>query len=294
MKLAIIADIHGNLHALEAVLRDIERLKVDSLIVNGDLVNRGPNNVAVMERLRATDATIVLGNHDDLMRKWIEHDPDIPDSWYEDPFWKSTAWCAHQLQEAGWMPALRGLPMTHALALPGAPRLLISHGSPRHLREGYGRFLPDQVLSEIVEQFPYDVLVGSHTHRPMVRRWGRTLMLNTGAVGAPFNEDWRAQYLLLTLQEGEWAWEFRAVDYDREAALALFETMGYLANGDLSARIFWEELRHSRPLYAPYWSWAEAEGRPRDWDSWKVFQAQFAKRFVSPTAVLSGPPHWDG
>lgn len=51
MKLAIIADIHGNRYALEAVLIDIARQGVDRVVVNGDMVNRGPDNVAVMERL---------------------------------------------------------------------------------------------------------------------------------------------------------------------------------------------------------------------------------------------------
>ena len=51
MKLAIIADIHGNLQALEAVLTDIKNQNVDTVIVNGDMVNRGPSNVEVMERV---------------------------------------------------------------------------------------------------------------------------------------------------------------------------------------------------------------------------------------------------
>ena len=71
MRLAIIADVHGNLPALEAVLADVAEQRVDRLIVNGDLANRGPDTLAVLERMRGTlerDAT--LGNHDDLMLMW--------------------------------------------------------------------------------------------------------------------------------------------------------------------------------------------------------------------------------
>src|SRR5262245_24170272 len=113
MRLAIISDIHGNLHALEEVLRDIETLQVDQVVVNGDLVNRGPHNAAVMERLTGRGYILTLGNHDDLMLKWVAHDPDIPSEWYGDPFWKGTEWSVLQLVEQGWLDALRGLPMTH-------------------------------------------------------------------------------------------------------------------------------------------------------------------------------------
>ena len=69
--IAVIADIHANLPALEAVLTDIRELGADTLIVNGDLVNRGPSNAAVLERiLELNPSAVTLGNHDDLMRKW--------------------------------------------------------------------------------------------------------------------------------------------------------------------------------------------------------------------------------
>ena len=86
MRVAILADIHGNLQALEAVLEDVARLAVDRMVVNGDMVNRGPNNPAVMACLAQTEATMTLGNHDDLMTKWVDRDPDLPPSFFEDPF----------------------------------------------------------------------------------------------------------------------------------------------------------------------------------------------------------------
>ncbi|MBA3534868.1 MAG: M3 family oligoendopeptidase [Ardenticatenales bacterium] len=282
MKLAIISDIHGNLHALEAVLRDIETLRVDRVIANGDMVNRGPNNVAVMERLAAEGHELTLGNHDDLMRKWIDRDDDIPASWFDDPFWKATAWSARQVAEAGWIEQMRRLPMTLRIEAPGAPSLLISHGSPRHYREGYGALLNDEQLAEIVQMHPADIYVGSHTHRMMERHWGAHILLNSGSVGAPFNGDPRAQYLVLTLEEERWQWEFRAVSYDREAALSAFEELGYLAEGDLSAQIFYEELIYARPLYAPYWMWAESQEKPMHWPTWHEFHETYQEFLVLP------------
>ena len=71
MEVAVIADIHGNFEALKAVLSDAFSEGVERIIVNGDLVNRGPNNTAVVKCLNQVGATIILGNHEDLIVKWI-------------------------------------------------------------------------------------------------------------------------------------------------------------------------------------------------------------------------------
>jgi putative phosphoesterase len=287
MKIAVIADIHGNIHALEAVLEEIEQRAVDRLIVNGDIVNRGPNNVAVMKMLESYDATLLLGNHDDLICKWVDRSADLPAEWFEDPFWKATAWTARQLAESDLIAPLRDLPMTYAIELDNAPTLLFSHGSPRHYREGYGPFLESERLEEIVQLYPADILIGSHTHRPYHLAAGKHVILNTGAVGAPFNRDARAQYLILELDRGSWRWAFHAVAYDHAGALAAFEETGFLEEGDLSAFIFWEELRFARPIYAPYWHWAESERRPMNWESWQLFREQYADLFVPPRTGTS-------
>jgi predicted phosphodiesterase len=282
MKLAIISDIHGNIHALDAVLRDIDALGVDQVVVNGDLVNRNPNNVRVMERLAERRYPTTLGNHDDLLRLWVDRDARLPGEWFSDPFWEGTAWSARQVADAGWMDSLRDLPMTYRIEPPGAPSVLISHGSPRHYREGYSWYLTDQDIADIVAAYPADVLIGSHIHRSLERAWNGHIVLNTGAVGAPFNGNPRAQYLLLTLQANAWTWEFRAVPYDHVAALAAFEEMGYLEEGGLSAFIFYEELRYARAIYAPFWGWAESNNVLMNWNSWREFYEEFEPNLTLP------------
>lgn len=286
MRLAIISDIHGNLPALEAVLEDAARQGAERIVVNGDMVNRGPSNVAVMERLQREGLPMTLGNHDDLLRKWAERDADLPAEWFDDPFWRGTGWCAEQLEPGGWLGFFRELPMTVGLELPNAPRLLISHGSPRHYREGYGNFLTDEALEEISRDHPAELFVGSHTHRPLERAWGDVTVLNTGAVGAPFNGDPRAQYLVLELQGDGWRWEFRRLPYDRDRALDDFATSGYLEEGGLSARIFFEELRNARSYLTPFLGWTAKHGLAQDESSWRDFQRAFPERFqeVDPLA----------
>ena len=278
---AVLADVHGNLPALEAVIHDLDAVRPERVVVNGDMVNRGPEGVAVMERLHELGWTMTLGNHDDLMRLWVERDGSLPAAWYDAPIWRGTAWCAERVREAGWLRALGDLPMTVSFDDGSAGRVLISHGSPRHYREGYGEQLTAAMISEITQMHPADVLVGSHTHRPMERRWGRHLVLNSGAVGAPFNGDPRAQYLVLRRDEGGWRPEFRRVAYDRAAALEAYERSGYAEAGGLSAHVFRLEAATATSILVPFLMWSEEQGVDADEEGWTLFRRQHG-RFVAP------------
>ncbi len=283
VRVAILADIHGNLSALEAVLDDVERHHVDRVVVNGDLVNRAPDGVAVVARVSAAGADLTLGNHDDLMRALVERDATIPEAFHTDPFWEANRWCARELAESGALATLSAAPMTVRIAPAGAPSVLISHGSPRHFREGYGRYLSAEMVSEINEMHPADVLVGSHTHHPMLKRWGRVTVMNTGAVGVPFNRDTRAQYLLLELVSGAWRPVFRRVAYDVSEVLAAFARGDYLERGGLLARLFHDEIRDARSYLVPFQMWAAERGEALGETSWMRYASLHAERVERAT-----------
>lgn len=285
MRIAIFADIHGNLPALEAVLEDLDRQGVDRVVVNGDSVNRGPENAAVMYTLAGIQHTATLGNHDDVMLMVADRrDVDV-DPWYLDPFWRSAKLAAEDVQAAGYLDAIRAMPMTLRIDEPGAPSLLVCHGSPRHYREGFGIHTTPEVISEITQEHPADVLVGSHTHQPYQATWGRYTVLNTGSVGSPFNGDPRAQYLILTLTGGKWVPEYRRVPYDRSRAVAAYERTGMIANGGLSATIFREELRHARSFIVPFLMWCEEEKWDRTPERWEEYKRMRPSRFQLPNEL---------
>lgn len=287
--------MHGNADALRAALADVARRAPDAVVVNGDVVNRGPDSVeclALLLSLRPTPI-FVQGNHDDLMWLWWARDSGLPGAWFGDPFWRATAWSAARLHEAGLLPELRGWPLVRELCVPGLPPIRLAHGTPAHYRESLGRYTPAERLRELLPGA--GVLVGSHTHIPFAasqrREGGEALFVNTGAVGVPFNDDPRAQYLLLDAvpSGGGWRWhpEFVAVPYDRRPVLARFQTSGLLRSGGLSARIFREEIARSRSLYTPFFLWATEGGLPMDGARWREFAALFPERFLSrePLAV---------
>ena len=70
MLLAVLADIHANLEALEAVLADLDTFAPAAVVSLGDNIGYGPDPVAVLERLEARGIPSVRGNHE-----WAVADP---------------------------------------------------------------------------------------------------------------------------------------------------------------------------------------------------------------------------
>ena len=167
-------------------------------------------------------------------------DPDgnLPGDWFEDPFWAATAWSAEQLSRANLIDSILGWPMSQRLSWSGLPSIELAHGTAAHYRESLSQRTPEARLTELLDEAQVGVLIGSHIHKPMVRPLeGGRLVLNTGAVGAPFNDDPRAQYLLLDADGGRWQPTIRAVPYDRSGVLERFESSGLLREGGVSAEI---------------------------------------------------------
>lgn len=235
--LAIISDIHGNLPALEAVMADMAMVSPDQVMVNGDIVGRGPQSRETLQVIAETGWPVVLGNHEEYWVNWARGEQ--PDDW-EDSWWSPTRLPLSAL-EAHWIDWMAELPFQHVVCIPGAPEVLLVHGSPRRIDEGLYEHDDDQTVLEIVGGTPQPVIVGAHTHVLLDRQVGGYHVLNSGSVGAPFNGDPRAQYLLLHWNGAAWQAEFRRVPYDHEAVLSVWQGQVYWDEG-VAARIFAHEL----------------------------------------------------
>ena len=283
MRIAILADIHGNLSALEAVLTDLAQTRPDQVVVNGDLVNRGPHSHQVVERLGNAGLSFTLGNHDHLVVQWARQDPKIA-SLFPDPLFSNLNWVVQQMNP-GQLEWLDRLPYQLHLEELGTR---IAHGSPRHYREGYDERLSETAFDEIARDYPARVLVGSHTHHPYIRQRDGVLMLNTGAVGASFNGDPRAHYLLLQVEGEQVEYEVRKLEYNYPAAKQAFHTSGLLEAGGMAAHIFYQELQSARSILTPFWFWTEQNSRPRDPENLKAFAQEFPERFQTLSVFAEG------
>ncbi len=261
-RIAVIADIHGNRPALDAVLDDLTAKGVDEILVGGDLIGRGPEGSRVVARIRELGLATISGNHEEYVL--AARRGELPDVWHDTDAWAAARFMAEELDEAH---------VAHLEALPFSimrEGLRLVHGTPESNRDGIGPWTEDEEIARHLRTVEEPLLVCAHTHRPLIRQMpkesgapGRTVV-NVGSVGLPFNRDQRAQYALFTREGDAWRPTLHQVAYDIDAILTIYETSGFLARGGVTARLLRMEIEHATPLLVPFLSWADATGTPPD------------------------------
>ncbi|MGH3136794.1 MAG: metallophosphoesterase family protein [Gaiellaceae bacterium] len=200
MRVAALADIHGNLPALEAVLADLEQENVDAVAVVGDSVS-GPWPAEVFDLLTDVEARIVRGNADRLDE--VTRFDSAQASWNEERL------------GADRLATVAEWPLTIELEIAGLGNALLCHSTPTSDEPIYTRATPDDELIALFGSVVADVLVCGHTHMQYDRRLSNGLrVLNPGSVGMPYEGRPGAFWVLLGPDV-----EFRHTEYDVEAAV---------------------------------------------------------------------------
>ena len=251
MKIAVFADVHSNLDALETVLDHIDLWRPDRILCAGDIINRGPHprtcTERVLDRAKAEDWGVIRGNHERYVLNY--GDGNWPDGGPEYDIQRHAKWTYDQLD--GLVEPLAALPVQWDMQDDDGNELRMVHASMLGDRSGIFPDDADEALREKIAP-PPAVLVVGHTHRPLVRTVDDTLVVNVGAVGAPFDRDPRAGYARLTHSDGSWRAEIVRLEYDREQAIAGFHDCGYLEESGDFARLILAEFREARSLI-PGW-----------------------------------------
>ena len=297
MRLAILADVHGNLPALEAVLVDVEQQEVDGILVAGDTVD-GPYALEPLQALRARGSWMIRGNREQYMLAYDRG--DAPPAWRSGAQWAGLRWIYHHLDREA-LDFIASLPDQGTYAPEGAAAIRVVHGAPQGVS---ALLLPDRspellgvfdkvgltdlgyrhvTLDEAFAQTGEPVLVCGHSHIAWQQSWDGRLALNPGSVGAPLNGDTRAQYALLTWQDGCWQAEHRAIDYDLARIRAAYEESGLLAEGGVFIRAWLltvETAQNVSGRLVTHVSRLAAQAGLEDWDSipeaiWSQAEATF-------------------
>jgi len=214
VRIAVIADLHGNRVALEEVVKDIRREGVDRIVCLGDVVTLGPEPAATVDLLRSLDCPTVLGNTDEEVFREPEARSGDTDGVRIGHLFK---WCAGQLDDRQ-AAFLRGLPRSVRLG-----ELYCCHGSPRSAVDRIEATTPTAELAAWTDPVPEPTLACGHTHLALLRRFGRKTLVNPGSVGVPLVIDPAtgaqkitrfAEYAILTARPGGHGVEFRQVEFD--------------------------------------------------------------------------------
>lgn len=203
-RIAVLGDIHGNIVALEAALKDIKRKKPDLIAVTGDLVMNGPRPSAVVTRLREMEAAggvVIIQGNTDVAVADADYAAAFP--WLDEvpvPHRLAAEWAHDELadDEVEW---LRRLPAERRVML-GEHMVLICHASPGSQTSGLAADLDPSVTVERVTRTDARVIACGHTHVAEVRELGRKLICNPGSCGYAFDGEATAGWAMLTI-DGE-------------------------------------------------------------------------------------------
>ncbi len=245
MKLAVLADIHSNWPALQAVAADLERWQPERVVVAGDTINRGPSPAEcwdfVQRQQRERGWQLVLGNHEEYVLHHAPPREPVAGPWIQ--IWGSSLWTYQRLN--GDVSALEALPFQASWLMPDGSEARVVHASMRGTRDGIFTMTPDKVLRKQITP-PSKLIVVGHTHVPLIRTIDETLVVNVGAVGLPFDGDPRACYAQLTWQANAWRAVLIRVDYDRAQADRDYDESGFIAEAGPVAFLIRDELAKAR------------------------------------------------
>jgi predicted phosphodiesterase len=232
MRVALIADIHGNDVALERVLHSIEDDEVEQIVCLGDVAGTGPQPAAVVERLRATGCRVVMGNVDHFLIEPVR--PPVADDDFMSKIYDIDEWCCTQLSR-DQLDYVASFEDVAEVVLDDGSRLLCYHGSPNSFDDIIRESTSSAELDDFFAGLDHSVFAGGHTHFQMLRRHRATIVINSGSVGMAYDRThpddeigyapW-AEYALVTSEGGALSVAFRRVPVDKSEVARAVETSG--------------------------------------------------------------------
>jgi predicted phosphodiesterase len=209
MRVAILADIHGNLPACEAVLQDIARNGADVVVAAGDLALRGAHPRETVELLFDRCQSILLGNTDCYIAGNY-----LGGAYREREHWKRDllGWTRDQLGPE-WTRKLGELPFSVRYSPRRGQDLYVCHANPRNLEESVDPTLDEASLRRFFAHLDAAACAFGHLHFPYRRRFGRMLLADVASAGIPRDGDIRPAYGLFTWTPRGWRVQIRRVRY---------------------------------------------------------------------------------
>lgn len=254
MRLAILADIHGNLPAFEAVLADVEKQRPDQVIIAGDVVDGMPDSLACWQLAQSLGCPILRGNHE----RYVAHF-DTPE---ESPLWKTERfaplhYAINQLSAAD-RSTMNNLPTL--LRLPHLPDLLLVHATARNDYDTITAHTPEAEIAQMFTDAPERYIVRAHNHIGQTRIWqDDRFIITDGSIGLPMDGNPTAQYLLLDQRLSGWRTTHRSIPYSLGAVHDRIKETNYLAQTGPIGRLFYREVitatMHLVPFFRLYTQW---------------------------------------
>ena len=237
MKIAIISDIHGNLEALKATIKDMEKKQVDQIICLGDTIAKGIHPHECIKLIKEKCHIVIQGNTDEYFSKKHENISELPEQEQKRIKWNQSLITQEDREY------LSNLPFSHEFYISGSlVRLFHATNKANNkavlniddIETKYEMFLPsERTISNNIA----DVVIFGHIHHPYMDKIYNKTIINVGSVGNSFDvirnkskdsnvlETTKSNYLIIEGEYGskeyssEISFQFIKVPYDIDREL---------------------------------------------------------------------------
>ena len=267
MRYAVISDIHGNLHALQAVLADAANQNIGGYLFLGDYIEDFPWPNEVVETVRfVKDAVVIRGNKEQYLADMYG---DSKETWIYEQM-APMYWNYRELTEDNMKYLISLPPCVEIMMETGSvirlihndpifyrkPKIEAFHSTPYRKRMAVKPFTHDEYLTfarnsvlerpEAVgelEALPPGVYAFGHNHVSWHMKYKDKLLINPGSCGMPLDFDTAAPYTIIEDGADGWGIEERRAPYDVETVIDCLKKSELYSQAEIWSRIMICQLR---------------------------------------------------
>ncbi|MGO1820368.1 MAG: metallophosphoesterase family protein, partial [Senegalia sp. (in: firmicutes)] len=238
MKIGVLADIHGNFTALEAVINYSMNQGIDHFIIAGDHISDCPNPNEVLNRISKLKGWTIGGNREEYILKTID---DKTTDWNKYRQLDSIIWTRDKLETHN-IEFIRDLTNQKSIQIEDFDTIRVVHGSTDDVYEHLYPYKEDRLV-EILNKIDEKVLICGHTHEQWSKVINGKLVLNPGSVGVHFNKESSAEFSILSWSNNEWTVQHKKIKYDIEKLEKDFLMKGLYEKGGIWSKMIVESLK---------------------------------------------------
>jgi predicted phosphodiesterase len=276
MKIAIITDVHSNIHSLNAVLNDIESENPDFIIGGGDMVGCSAfsGTKQVWDVLASKNIPLVLGNEEERIVRF--HSPN-PDAQFKRSIrFMPLQYRARQFSTIDIMK-MSTLPVSITLAGPWGKDVLVCHASPNNINKSPMQAIDPQMAIDL-QAAKAKVIVVGHLHSKWHLYWQDKLLIMAGSAGLPLRgKPDEVDYLILTSHHGNWQFRYKPVLYSYQTAIKEVIESDFVQQSGPIGWLMLDEALTQQDRITPFLQGYCSQKEPNNLDGWKRLVIDFLK-----------------
>jgi len=214
MKIAVIADLHGNYYALQSVLDCLQKKHIDKIFLAGDIIG-GPKPNIIIDLVKNSTISAIIGNQEEYLFDQLQNPKK-----YDSQRWGMIKAVNQRITNIN-IDYLRKLPKRLNLFL-NNHKILISHSTPENSNEVFFPEKNIQRVFQILDNVSEDIFICGHSHRQWTLNHNKTLAINPGSVGFPIGDRFKVYFTILSI-DSELKVDNYKIDYDHSGFLNDFK-----------------------------------------------------------------------